>query len=190
MYKKLLYIALFLLFINDNKAGAHTQMIDQSLNQDAPLIDINFKPEQNIFPKINFYNQSGEVQNIANLRGKVIILHFWASWCGHCANEMIDLEKFASDLDENELLNTQIVIIPISIDENQAHAEDFYKKKNIKKMPLYIDKNSNYFDKLHLSALPASFIIDPNGHCVKKIKGTINWSNNKVLLKSLKELNE
>lgn len=147
---------------------------------------INFTTQHNLFPKISFLDSKNQLINIKDMRGKILIIHFWASWCGHCMEEMIDLNNFAQILHQYEL-DDQIKIIPISIDQNIEHAYQFYQKYQINHLDLFSDPQSFAFtNQLGLSALPHSFIISQYGKQIYQIRGSIQWSKNPNMLNELK----
>lgn len=169
------------------------QIIDGlSLNQldfyekEANNINISFDKSGELFPKINFKNSNGSFANLRDFRGSVVILHFWASWCTPCAQEMVDLNKFEAFLNESEIYG--IKIIPISVDDNFSLAKKFYKNYKINNLDLFYDENSLNFNSLKLTSLPHTFIIDKNGRLNSRIDGTLQWTKNSKILNQLKSL--
>lgn len=152
------------------------------------LEDLTFNQNENeLFQKINFKDENNRSLTIEQCRGKVVILHFWATWCGNCINEMKELNEFAKKI-HNQEMSDKVIIIPISIDSQSNVVRQFYNQKHLNHLKIYQDANSSYFHKLGLSSVPYTFIIDQNGKKVKKISGPIDWSGNPNIMKQIQSL--
>lgn len=167
--------------------GRTNHQINQQLVR-YQLQDLTFsKNDTEFFQKVNFLNKENKSLTIEEYRGKIIILHFWATWCGNCINEMRELNEFAKTLEAKEI-NNKIIIIPISIDARLETISAFYKMKHLDNLKIYHDPNSSYFYKLGLDSVPYTFIIDENGKNIKNISGPIDWNGNPNVIKQIQSL--
>jgi thiol-disulfide isomerase/thioredoxin len=124
-------------------------------------------------PKLAPVNEASYPKLIAEHRGKVVLVDFWATWCVPCRKEMPELVKL-----ESRLRPKGIQLITISADEpeNQPEAESFLSQYNVQ-APAYIrranddDKFINSIDTKWSGALPAIFVYDKSGRKVKMFVG-------------------
>src|SRR2546421_12396723 len=65
---------------------------------------------------------AGKQTRLSELRGKVVVLNFWASWCGSCVEEMPDLDRLQA-----RIRSRGGIVLAVSVDENCGNYEDFLK---------------------------------------------------------------
>ena len=124
-------------------------------------------------PKLAPVNEATYPKLIAEHRGKVVLVDFWATWCVPCRKEMPELVKL-----ESRLRGKGLELITISADEpeKQPEAEAFVAQHNVP-APAYIrranddDKFINSIDTKWSGALPALFLYDKSGRKVKMFVG-------------------
>lgn len=109
-------------------------------------------------------------KDLKDLSGKPIILHFWATWCAPCVQELPELDTFAK---KNE--NTAHVIAVVADMKDVAKIRDFYKAKGIKNLSISFDKSGLLTRTFRTSALPTSVFINSQGHEIGRIQGAIEW---------------
>lgn len=136
----------------------------------------------------NIRDINGEEFNFENLEDNVLVLHFWATWCSGCIQEMETLNKL-----QKILKKERVIILPISEDfKGEGVVREFYKIYNLKNLPAFIDKKQKLFNDLGVVSLPATFILDSSGQVVAHAKGPVNWleeSNTALLKKYIKQEN-
>lgn len=133
-------------------------------------------------PKFNWRDLDGKQHELTSPAGKVVIIHFWATWCGPCRTEFPELLKAA------ELLKNDAVFITISSDENLEKARSFVeaaqKKAGLKPANVLYGHDAMKmltYDMFQVQGLPETIIIDPSLVMRRKFSGTINWHDPKVL---------
>ncbi len=93
----------------------------------------------------------------ASLRGEVVVLHFWASWCGPCRTELPAIQAL-----HLELARTGGRVVAVSIDSDRRNAEDF-AARYAPNLPLYHDAPEGLAHALDLPALPYTVVLDRDG---------------------------
>jgi peroxiredoxin len=100
---------------------------------------------------------NGSTLKLSQLRGKVVLLDFWASWCEPCKRELPILAKMAPRLKEKG-----VEIVAVNIDEKKDNAESFIKS-HAPGLTVVYDKDKSIVGQYEPPKMPSSFIIDRNG---------------------------
>ena len=125
-----------------------------------------------IFKDINQKNV-----NLADFRGKLVILNFWATWCVPCKEEMPSLD----DLQSNNNL-TNLKIFPINIgQEDISKSEFFFKKLNIKNLNIYMDAPITLAKKFSLRGVPTTILFNKRGEEFARIIGSIDFKDEEFI---------
>lgn len=106
-----------------------------------------------------------------DLKGKIAVLHFFASWCPPCLQEFPEFIKWTKANYGIE----DLVIIPISLDRKKTIAESFFRK-NGANVECFFDKGETA-DTFDIQGIPATVILDPDGKIRFKREGSIDWAN-------------
>ena len=118
-----------------------------------------------------WYNAKGETVTLESMKGKPVLLHFWASWCPPCRKEMPAMSKWAQ-------AHPDVQVVMISLDGNQAFAQEFYDDKHIQ-APLNMGDMSATA-RLGVRALPTTVIIGADGEVKWRHLGDLDWSDEQV----------
>jgi thiol-disulfide isomerase/thioredoxin len=122
----------------------------------APVVPV---PAVGDVPELTFEHDDGSPGTLEEFRGRHVIVHFWASWCGPCKQQLPALRKL-----HDELVSTpQVAIVSISLDDDVAAWHGALKED---KMPwpegrLTMDANG-------VSSVPAYWLLDPTGKILTK----------------------
>jgi thiol-disulfide isomerase/thioredoxin len=125
---------------------------------------------------------SGAPLKLSELKGKVVLLNFWATWCPPCREEIPAMMKLNS-----AMAGKPFQMVAVSIDEGgKQDVESFFKSSGFN-IPTYFDTNGSAAKAYGITGVPESFIIDKNGLLVKKIIGGLAWDSAEVI-SSLEDL--
>ncbi len=95
--------------------------------------------------------------DLASLRGRVVVLDFWAPWCGPCRHEMPVLDKLA-----RKLAQQGVMVVGVLVDEDRLGAREFLKQAGIA-YPQLEDENGRAARAFAVKTLPSLVVIDRNG---------------------------
>ena len=109
--------------------------------------------------------------NLANYKGKLLLLNFWATWCAPCREEMPSLD----DLQLNSKLNN-LKIFPINIDQEDIDkSKSFFKELNIQNLNIYFDAPITLAKKFSLRGVPTTILFNKQGNEFARIIGSIDF---------------
>jgi cytochrome c biogenesis protein CcmG/thiol:disulfide interchange protein DsbE len=110
--------------------------------------------------------------HLANYRGKVVLLNFWATWCAPCIAEMPSLIELHHD-------RPDLAILAVSIDEDEDEYKHFIVRRHIDLITVR-DPSQTAAKLYHTEGWPETYIIDRNGLIRRKIVGDPDWSNPEI----------
>ncbi len=108
-------------------------------------------------PDFELLSLKGNRVKLSSLRGKVVILNFWATWCGPCNQELPHLQEFY----EKNKNNSRVALLAVTTDENRALVEPFIKDRNYTFEVLF---DESLRDKYEIRGIPTTYVIDPKGN--------------------------
>lgn len=134
-------------------------------------------------PDFELKDINGKKVKLSEFRGKVVLLNFWATWCGPCKAEMPSLNSLYGALKDKGF-----VILAISVDASEKPVKSFISEKNIT-FPVLMDKDKEVsFDQYGVIGIPITFLMDKNGVVVEKFIGETEWDSPDIKNKVLKLL--
>lgn len=120
-------------------------------------------------PDFELTKLDGTNVKLSDLKGKKVILNFWATWCGPCQQEMPDMEAFYKEHKENvEIL--AINYTPSEKGGGEEKVSNFAKEKGIT-FPILLDKNIDVTTAYKVITIPTSYFIDTKGVIQDKFIG-------------------
>jgi len=114
----------------------------------------------------------GSTLKLSDLKGKVVLLNFWATWCPPCREEIPSMMKLNSFM-----AGKPFKMVAISIDEGGKPLIDSFFKETGFFLPTYLDASGASTKSYGITGVPESFIIDKQGVLVKKIIGGFAWDS-------------
>ncbi len=120
-------------------------------------------------PAFELPRLSGGVQSLAKLRGKPVLVHFWATWCGPCVSELPELDAFYKQAGGGK----RFELLAISSEPRET-VEAFVKQRGIG-MPVLLDEDQTVASQYQASALPTTFFIDKHGKLAGVARGARPW---------------
>lgn len=117
---------------------------------------------QETIPDFSFLNSEGKTQNLKDYKGKVILINFFATWCGPCMQEMPFLQ---SDIWNKLKDNSNFIILSFGRDHSQEEINNFIAKKKFT-FPIFADKGKLVYNLFATKYIPRNYLIDQNGKVV------------------------
>lgn len=115
----------------------------------------------------SFEGPNGEAVNLAAMRGRPLLVNFWATWCPPCRREMPSMERLSQRLKDQPF-----VILAINQQENPEDVFVFTGQLDpAPTFPILFDRNSKIANAWGVQGLPASFIVDKQGRVVYRAMG-------------------
>jgi peroxiredoxin len=125
----------------------------------------------------------GRSVSLASLRGKVVFLNFWATWCAPCLTEMPSMEKLYDAFAER----SDFAMLAVSQDAKGAAVVLPYVRKHGYHFEVLLDPQSKVAESYDITGVPETFIIDRDGRIVAHHLGAFDWARQDVR-EALREL--
>ncbi len=127
-------------------------------------------------PEFTYIDEQGKDHSLKELRGKVVLLNLWATWCGPCRHEMPWLDEV-----QKKYGGEQFEMLTISIDRGGLKKpRRFFNSINIKNLTLYGDKTGRLASKLRAFGMPTTLLIDRQGRELGRIAGPAEWASSEA----------
>lgn len=111
---------------------------------------------------------SGNV-SLDGLRGRVVLLNFWATWCAPCEAEMPAMQRL-----HEALANTEFTLVAVSVDAGRAEVEAFQKRLGLG-FPIALDPDKRVANAYQSHRFPESYLIDRDGRILSRYIGPRDW---------------
>jgi thiol-disulfide isomerase/thioredoxin len=172
MYKLLVAFVFLFSFVGCSKNN--TNAGKPSGNQEPTVL----AGDKNKAPEFTLASTEGKDIKLSDYKGKVVIVDFWATWCGPCRRGIPDL------IDIQKQYGNDVVVIGISLDENKGLVLPFAQKIGINYPVVYgnLEVTQQYGG---VEGIPTSFIINKNGDIVDKHVGLVDKSEYTELINKL-----
>jgi peroxiredoxin len=148
--------------MRDNRPGATHEEEQESPAVAAGDKAANFKLEA----------LDGSTVSLDQLKGKVVFLNIWATWCGPCREEMPSMETLYDELRTNR----DFVMLAVSQDTKGRIVVAPYVEKNGYHFKVLLDPENKVGEAYEVSGVPETFIIDRGGRIVAHHMGAFDWS--------------
>ena len=138
-------------------AAADLPPLSHSLTPQAP------KPA----PALALPDLDGKVHDLAALKGKVVLINFWATWCPPCRREMPSMERL-----QQALAGESFVVLAVDVGEDVDTIEAFTSQLDaIPTFPILLDTRSRTMQAWKVAGLPTTYLVDQRGRVVASAIG-------------------
>lgn len=108
-------------------------------------------------PDFTLKSMAGKNTNLVEQRGNIIVLNFWASWCGPCRKEMPILQKF-----HDKYTDLGVQVWGVNVEQENQAGRDFIKGIDVN-FPIFFDESNTLSASYQVEAMPTTVIVDRNG---------------------------
>lgn len=156
-------LAVFLLVILN-------QPLTFAANQTLPVVDPPF-----VATDFTLTGEDGHRYRLSEMRGKVVVMNFWATWCPPCREEMPSMERLWQKVKEKN-----IVVLGINVGEDADTIFEFNGQYPVS-FPLPMDRDGKVIASYPVRGLPTTYIIDPQGRAVRRAVGSREWDDPDII---------
>ena len=138
----------------------------------TPFILSRFDTAQTL-PPFQLRTLQGTPVHSDELAGRVLILNFWATWCGPCKEEMPSLERLRQKFPAD-----QLAILAVTTDIRPREIKAFWQQLGLH-FDVLLDEQEELSQALMVRNLPTTLIVDTHGHLSQRIMGPREWDSPK-----------
>lgn len=133
-------------------------------------------------PDITVYDREGKTVKLSDMKGKPVVINFWATWCGPCKSELPAFQQ-AYETYGDDICFMMVDMVSGRTETKEGAIE--YVDGQGYTFPLYFDEDETAVFAYSISAVPATFVIDANGVLVEQHVGAMDYDALEALLQSV-----
>ncbi|MDF1769500.1 TlpA disulfide reductase family protein [Maricaulis sp.] len=123
-------------------------------------------------PNLAYIDGDGAEVRLSDYRGQVILVNYWATWCGPCVEEMPAL----SDL-QSELGGDDFQVVTVTLDRSIEDAREFLSRMALDNLPLIHDGTFSSPSQVRAIGLPMSILYDGQGREIGRVPAPAEWNS-------------
>lgn len=147
-----------------------------ALDDDTPGYEVGKGSPQSVglgkpAPDFTLNTLDGNPLTLSNLKGKKVILNFWATWCPPCKDEMPHFQEYYEKYAEED--NVEIVAVNYTLNDKMASVENFVKSYDLT-FPVLLMEEEDVRETYKVYTLPSTFFINSKGVIEKQVLGPLD----------------
>ncbi|MYG51560.1 MAG: TlpA family protein disulfide reductase [Rhodospirillaceae bacterium] len=120
-----------------------------------------------------FADATGKSVTLERYRGRILLINFWATWCGPCVHEMPTLDRLQAALG-----GPDFAVLTVSLDrKGMAAVGPFWEEQGYQHLPVLLDSRWKTARRLGVSGLPATFLLDRKHRILGYLLGPAEWDS-------------
>jgi peroxiredoxin len=125
-------------------------------------------------PPLELSDMKGARHRLADYRGKVVLVNFWATWCVPCRDEMPSIERLRVSLDSR-----RFAVLAVNLAEPESRIQKFLDAVPLG-FPVLLDRDAKIARAWQAKVLPATYLVGPDGTIRYHQRGELDWSKPEV----------
>jgi len=125
-------------------------------------------------PPLELADLQGAKHKLADYRGKVVLVNFWATWCVPCRDEMPSIERLRAALE-----GRRFAVLAVNLAEPESRIRKFLEAVPVR-FPVLLDRDTQASKAWQARLLPVTFIVGPDGAIRYRHVGELDWSRPEV----------
>ena len=126
-------------------------------------------------PVLALRDLDGGLHRLPDYRGKVVLINFWATWCGPCRDEMPSIQRL-----KEKLAGKPFAVLAVNLDEPESRIRNFLSQMKVD-FTILLDPERKVAKAWDARILPASYIVGADGRVRYSLVGEINWDNEHIV---------
>lgn len=153
--------------------------VNQGTNGERQLVS-----DEQQTPDLKFKDENGKTVSLHSLKGKVVFINLWATWCPPCIHEMPSINELRKTFKDNK----DLVFLMVDVDGNIKKSKEWMKKKKFD-LPVHVP-DSEIPRELFAGSIPTTIIVDKQNNIIGRQVGGADYSSKEVINLLTKLLNE
>ncbi len=125
-------------------------------------------------PALELSDLQGRTHKLADYRGKVVLVNFWATWCEPCREEMPSIERLRASLE-----GRPFAVLAVNLAEPESRIRKFLDAMPVR-FAVLLDRDARVARAWQAKMLPATYIVGPDGVIRFQHRGELDWSKPEV----------
>lgn len=126
-------------------------------------------------PPLALKDLDGRLHELADYRGKVVVVNFWATWCTPCREELPSLERL-----REARRGGPFEVLAVNVNEGDSRVRRFLAEVPLR-IPVLLDRNGDAQRAWKVRGLPATFVLGPDGSIRYWYLGELDWAQPAVV---------
>ena len=125
-------------------------------------------------PPLALRDLRGKEHKLADYRGKVVVLNFWATWCEPCREEMPSMQRL-----QDKLAGKPFAVLAVDFGEGAPRVSEFLKKVPVR-FTVLLDRDTSAASAWKVKVLPTTLVLDPEQRIRYSAVGDLEWDSSAV----------
>ena len=143
------------------------------------VLAANLKPvsDEVAAPSLTLKDLQGDIHDLKDYRGQVVLVQFWATYCGPCRKEMPSMNKMMTKMGD-----TPFKILAVDMGESEDEVKSFVSEVK-PEFTILMDEEGKSIEDWRVFAAPSNFIIGPDGNIKYTLFGGVEWDSDELIEK-------